>query len=143
MAHSSLNVNLFTLFTVNYRKSVTVRKIFKSSSKLDQAEYCKFFRFEMTSKWSWLLCFCRRGVINHQNFPRFPLFYKKYLCKSKKIHEEKKFRKFSSKWRQAEVCNLIHSEVMNKRKGKVRFKGMCENTLSGSKQNWHLYFISL
>ena len=38
------------LFKVNYRKSVTVRKIFKSSSKLDQAEYCKFFRFEMTSK---------------------------------------------------------------------------------------------
>ena len=53
----------------------------------------------------------------------------------KKFTGKKKFRKFSSKLRQAEVCNLIHSEVMNKRKGKVRFKGMCENTLSGSKQN--------
>ena len=31
MAHSSLNANLFALFAVNYRKSVTVRKIFKSS----------------------------------------------------------------------------------------------------------------
>ena len=143
MAHSSLNANLFALFKVNYRKSVTVRKIFKSSSKLDQAEYCKFFRFEMTTKWSWLLCFHRREAINHQNFPHFPMFYQKYLSKWKKIHEEKKIRKFSSKWRQAEVCNLIRTEVMNKWKGKVRFKGMYKNTLSGSEQNWQLYFISL
>ena len=50
MAHSSLNANLFALFKINYSKSVTVKKIFKSSSKLDQAEYCKFFRFEMTTK---------------------------------------------------------------------------------------------
>ena len=79
MAHSSLNANLFALFKVNYRKSVIVWKIFKSSSKLDQAEYCKFFRFEMTTKWSWLLCFCQREAINHQNFPRFPLFLSKIL----------------------------------------------------------------
>ena len=49
MAHSSLNANLIALLKVNYRKSVTVKKIFKSSSKLDQAEYCKFFCFEMTT----------------------------------------------------------------------------------------------
>ena len=46
MAHSSLNANLFALFKVNYRKSVTVRKIFKSSLKLDQAEYCEIFWFK-------------------------------------------------------------------------------------------------
>ena len=132
MAHSSLNANLIALLKVNYRKSVTVKKIFKSSSKLDQAEYCKFFCFEMTTIWSWLLCFRWNEAINHQNYLRFPLYYWKYLSKSKKIYEEKKFRKFSSKWRQAEICNAIRLEVMNEWKGKVQFKGICKNALSGS-----------
>ena len=44
---------------------------------------------------------------------------------------------FSSKWRQAEICNLIRLEVMIKWKWKEQFK----HALSGSKQNWLLHFI--
>ena len=143
MAHSSLHANLIALFELNYRKSVTVRKIFKSSLKLDQAEYCEFFCLKMTTKWSWLLCFCLSRSFDHQNFPCFSMYQWKYLSKSKKIHEEKKFRKFSSKWRQAEIFSLIRLEVMIKWKWKVQFKVICENALSGSKQNWPFFFISL
>ena len=90
MAHSSLNASWFALFRLNYRKSVTVRKIFESSLKLDQAEYCEFFCLKMTTKWSWLLCFCLSRSFDHQNFPCFSMYQWKYLSKSKKIHEEKK-----------------------------------------------------
>ena len=90
MAHSSLNACFIALFRLNYRKSVTVRKIFKSSIKLDQAEYCEFFGLKMTTKWSWLLCFGQSRSFNHQNLPRFAMFQWKYLSKSKKINEEKK-----------------------------------------------------
>ena len=90
MAHSSLNASWFALFRLNYRKSVTVRKIFESSLKLDQAEYCEFFCLKMTTKWSWSLCFCLSRSFDHQNFPCFSMYQWKYLSKSKKIHEEKK-----------------------------------------------------
>ena len=52
IAHLSLNTYLVALCKVNYKKSVTVRKMFKNSLKLDQAEFCNFFCFKMTTKWS-------------------------------------------------------------------------------------------
>ena len=78
MAHSSLNASWFALFRLNYRKSVTIRKIFKSSLKLYLAEYCEFFCLQMTTKWSWLLCFCQSKSFNHKNFPRFSMYQWKY-----------------------------------------------------------------
>ena len=50
IAHLPLNAYQIALCIVNYKKSVTVRKIFKNSSKLDQAECCNFFCFKMTTK---------------------------------------------------------------------------------------------
>ena len=50
IAHLPLNTRPIALCIVNYEKSVTVRKIFKNSLKLDQAECCSFFCFEMTTK---------------------------------------------------------------------------------------------
>ena len=50
IAHIPLNTRPIALCIVNYKKSVTVRKIFKNSSKLDQAECCNFFCFKMTTK---------------------------------------------------------------------------------------------
>ena len=50
IAHSPLSTRPIALCIVNYKKSVTVRKIFKNSLELDQAECCSFFCFEMTTK---------------------------------------------------------------------------------------------
>ena len=50
IAHLPFMTYRIALCIVNYKKSVTVRKIFKNSLKLDQAEYCNFFRLKMTTK---------------------------------------------------------------------------------------------
>ena len=49
-AHLSLNTYLEAVCKVNYKKSVTIRKIFKNSSKLDQAEYCNIICLKKTTK---------------------------------------------------------------------------------------------
>ena len=49
-AHLSLNTYLEAVCKVNYRKSVTIRKIFKNSLKLDQAECCNIICLKMTTK---------------------------------------------------------------------------------------------
>ena len=49
-AQLSLNTYLVAVCKVNYRKSVTIRKIFENSLKLDQAKYCNFIRLKMTTK---------------------------------------------------------------------------------------------
>ena len=92
-AHLSLNTYLEAVCKVNYRKSVTIRKIFKNSLKLDQAECCNIICLKMTTKWSQLLCFPQSEFIDHQNFPLSPMYQCKNWSKSNKIHEEKKIWK--------------------------------------------------
>ena len=69
MAHLSLNASLIALFKVKYRKSATIRKTFKISLKLDQAQYCMSFCFKLTTKYE-----TKGETIVRQNFLRFSLY---------------------------------------------------------------------
>ena len=77
-AHLSLYSYLDAVCKVNYRKSVTIRKIIENSTKLDQEKYCNLMYFKMTTICSQLLRFPQSELIDHQNFPLFPLYQCKY-----------------------------------------------------------------